>query len=292
MPVIGMGAATAEQDLKSFQVQVGLQNTAFLNVNRSDAEASFKAFTTMAGQRHGYTLDIKIQVFDNAHTFAPVVTNQVIHILVIDVWDYLEINLGDNIEPRFVFARSGGPGEKYLLMTRQDSNFKSLSDLCGKEAVLVRSTNAKMGPKWLESLTREAQLGMPGDFFGKLELVEKPSLAALPVFFGKKQACIITRAGFEVMKELNPQVGRELAPLMVSDELIETIVCINRRDWPTPEGREELLRAIEELQQDPAGQQILRLFKAERALPFRPEHLETMRKLKATLSRGLVKDNP
>jgi len=286
------GALASDQELKQATFQIGMGSRAFLNVNRNDAEASFKVFINTAAKKRGYRIELVLSYFDTPTAFAAALTNQVTHLAAIDVWDYLDMNLGGFMEPRYILAKSGKPWQKYLLLTRSDSGLKSLADLRGKSIGLILANNARMAMTWIEAQLMESQLGKAGEFFGRIEIVDKPTLAVLPVFFGKKQACIVTQDGFAVMKELNPNVGRQLVPLLASDELTENIIFINTQQWTPPELKNDFLRAIDELHQDPAGQQILRLFKADQAVPFRAEYLETMRKLKATVARRLDKGHP
>jgi len=71
------------------------------------------------------------------------------------------------------------------------------------------------------------------------------------------------------MKELNPQVGRDLQVVAVSDSLADIVLCLNNRGWTTEKSKADTMTALRELHLEPAGQQILTLFKIDQLIPSR-----------------------
>ena len=275
-----------DQPIKNASLRVGLASTAFLGVNRNDAEASFKLLIASAAKRKRYLVDLKMEYFDSVPSFTAVITNNLLHLASIDVWDYLDMQIESYMEPAYIISRQGRPGETYQLLTRQGSGINALRELHRKPILLYRANNAKAAPIWLESILSEEGLGSSQRFFSKVDVVDKPTLAALPVFFGKVDACIISSGSFEVMKELNPELGNKLTALRVSEELVENIIFVSRNNWISNETRKDLMKTVEDLAADAAGLQMLRMFKSDGILPFRPELLNSMRKLKATIHGG------
>jgi len=290
-PVTLLAAGDALK-LTSAKVRVGIRSSTFVNVNRNDAEASLKTFVSTLAKRRGYRVEIEIEYFEDSVAFVAAMTNRMIHLATVDSWEYVDMNLARFMEPSFVLTQSGKTWQRYLLLTRTDSGLKSLADLRGKSVGIIRASNAKMAMPWIESKLMECQFGKPDRFFGNIEMVDKPTLTVLPVFFGKKQACVVNQDGFEVMKELNPNVGRQLVPMLASDELTENIVLLNAHDWTPPQLKNDVMEAIEELHQDPAGQQLLHMFKCDKAIPFQAQQLDTMRKLRAATARWHTQSNP
>jgi hypothetical protein len=118
-----------------------------------------------------------------------------------------------------------------------------------------------------------------------MESVGKPSAAVLPVFFGKKQACVVDESGFDVMTELNPQVGKGLQTVAVSEPLVDGVLCLNSSGWSSETYKQDVIKALGELHLEPAGQQILTLFKTDQLIPFQEKYLETARNLWARHER-------
>jgi hypothetical protein len=129
---------------------------------------------------------------------------------------------------------------------------------------------------WIEVLLHEDDLGPADRFFSSLSSVSTPSEAVLPVFFGKLGAGVVDHNSFEVMKEMNPQLGSRLRVLAVSSPLLNGILCVDTRPVSY---RGELMRGLRELDQTAAGKQILMVFKANRLKPVNTEDLERVRTL-------------
>jgi ABC-type phosphate/phosphonate transport system substrate-binding protein len=129
---------------------------------------------------------------------------------------------------------------------------------------------------WIEVLVHEDGLGPADRFFISMSSVSTPSAAVLPVFFGKVGAGVVDRASFEVMKEMNPQLGSRLRVLAMSPPLMKDILCVDKRHIAY---REDLMRALRELPQTAAGAQILMVFKSDRLKPVDAEELERVRTL-------------
>jgi phosphonate transport system substrate-binding protein len=135
---------------------------------------------------------------------------------------------------------------------------------------------------WLDTLLLSQKLGTQKTFFGRREVVTKPTAAILPVFFGKKTACVVDEASFDLMKELNPQVGQQLQVVAMSDTFANVVVCLREEGWRSAQEKAKAIRSLNELHLNPVGQQTCTLFKIDRMVPFQDSELDTIRKLRAT----------
>ena len=193
-------------------------------------------------------------------------------LVLLDPLEYFELSGLGLLDPAFFGAKGKGDGAaQYLLLARQDQEITSLADLRGKSLVSYASSRAEMARKWIDVLLHENGLGPADRFFGALNSVTSPSAAVLPVFFGKTGAGVVDRASFEVMKEMNPQLGSRLRVLAVSPALVDGILCVHKQ---LSEYRAELLQSLRELHQEPAGSQILLVFKSNRLKPMDPQLLD------------------
>ena len=253
-------------------------------MNQTDVEAGYKVLAQTVGRRRGYLVTAKVQVFDDAAEFESLLQDETVRLIILDAWRYLGMDTRQ-ITPFFVSSEQGKVGKQYLLLTRQGSGLNTLTDLRGKEIVVYEVANTTQGRVWLETLLLENHCGTPEEFFARTDGVGKTTAAVLPVFFGKKQACVVDRASFELMKELNPQVGEKIQVLAASDPVVDSLVCLRNSGWPPGTFREDLIQTLTEFHLEPAGAQILTLFKTDRLIPFEETQLDTMRKLRATYNR-------
>ena len=121
----------------------------------------------------------------------------------------------------------------------------------------------------------------PEKFFGAVEVVAKPAMAILPVFFGKTPACIVDGPSFDLMRELNPQVGERLQVVAISDNFADGIICLSENGWRSEKDKADIIQSITNVHLDPVGQQMCVLFKIDRMVPFEDAQLDTIRKLRA-----------
>ena len=133
-----------------------------------------------------------------------------------------------------------------------------------------------------DALLLTQHLEKQGVFFGHVETVLKPTAAILPVFFGKKDACMVDEASFDLMKELNPQVGQQLQVVAMSEPFANPVVYLREDGWRSSTEKEEALQGLRDLNRNPAGQQICTLFGIDGLNPFDDAQLESIRKLQET----------
>jgi hypothetical protein len=80
------------------------------------------------------------------------------------------------------------------------------------------------------------------------------------------------------MVSLNPQLGRELTILVESPNFVKAIIGINKKQR-TEEYRKLIEESLAELHQEPNGQQLLSIFRLEKLVPFKTEHLSSIKEL-------------
>lgn len=274
------GLLPVSAELPPLVLEIGFLRYAFSNVNRNDAEAAFKVFVATLARKRGYAAQSNVHVYDEASDFEPDIRAGKLQLAIIDAWRLLAMDIRPVVEPAFVTSHGAETGKRYLLLTRRDSGLDRLADLRGRDLAAVDITNASLGQYWLETLLVAENLGVPKSFFSRYEIVNKPSSAVLPVFFGRKPACVVDEVSFELLKELNPQVGNSLQVVRTSDPLVDGVLCVSRAGWASDQQRQDVLRALGELHAEPDGQQLLTLFKTGPLVPFSDAQLETVRRLR------------
>lgn len=270
---------------RPLSLRVGMTEYAFSGLNANDAEAAFKVLARNVGKHRGYAVSTQIRSFPDAHGLKAAIQSRQVNFAIMNAWDYVDMNLQEIMPAVCVPSVRGTVGDHYLVLTRRGGPFKTLEDLRGRELLQLKEVNAAMGRFWLRVWLLERQLGSPETFFGRVTEVNKATAAVLPVFFDRQPACLVSENAFEVMRELNPQVGEQLAPRLRSDRLLDGLVCLATEGWPSPQQRQDVLDTLLNLSQDPAGRQLLTLFRIDVLVPFQEHHLESVRQLHAVFER-------
>ena len=284
-------SAQGEASLPRLVLHVGYTRSSLRAMNVSDTAAAFRVFAQTVGRRRGYEVDPDARIFESAADCESEIKKGGINIAILDTWDYLGMDIHQAMEPEFVHVDQGEVSKEYLLLTRRGSGLLDLADLRGKDLLVLEGKGGNLSRAWLDTLLMARHLGTKESFFGKMVTAARPAAAVLPVFFGAKPACLVDRAAFQIMSELNPQVGSNLAIAAVSDKYLENVTCLSRAGWPSERARQDVIRAMAELHLEPNGRQILELFKLNKLVPFKDEYLETARKLRA-VSDTLMKEKP
>ncbi len=108
----------------------------------------------------------------------------------------------------------------------------------------------------------DSGFGRASGFFGRIARNKNAAQVVLPLFFGKADACLTTRASFKVMVELNPQLNTRLHVLAASPGLVPSLFAF-RANYTSPY-RAQILEAMDQFGESPAGRQILALIHADR----------------------------
>ena len=221
-----------------------------------------------------------VLAYDDTAAFAAAFREGRLHLATLDTWQFLELEREPNLRPYFVAAANGQVGRKYLVVVRKGKGIRTPADLRGLSVLCLESIRNNVCRSWLETVLPDDPASPASAFFDTFEIVAKPTTAVLPVFFGQKPACIVDETGFNLMKELNPQVGLELEVIATSPRFTDTVICLGEQPWTgPPEAKADTVRAMTDLAADAAGRQVLALFKISGLVPFSEEQIATVRAL-------------
>lgn len=285
---IGAAAEPAPApELRRAHLEVVYSASIFRTLSRNDAMAAIRVWVDTVGRQKGFQLDCKVSVAEDVPELKRRLLAGNTGIVILDPLEYLELEGLGLLEPAFIGVNKEGelPGQ-FLLIDVQGSGSGAVSGLRGKSLAVEAVSRADLGRKWLEILLREAGLGPADGFFSSMSSVPNPSAAVLPVFFGKLGAGVVDKLSFDVMKEMNPQLGSKLRVVAASPPLLQAILCVDKRHV---EHRQQLMESLLELHRDVAGRQILLVFKSNRLIPTAPHALEPVRSLWVKYRRAAVK---
>ena len=215
---------------------VGMAGVCFLDVNRNDATAAYKVYLEGQGRRMGKVYQADPRIYDDTSSFEAAIQQQPLQMAVMEAWQFLTMDIHRQMKPVFSVMVNGKVGRKYLVLTRRDSGLSTLRSLGGRTILQSSVAAGLVGKTWLDTLLLSEDLESQERFFESVKVVTKPTAAVLPVFFGQIPACVVDEPCFEVMNELNPQVGRALQVIASSDPFADVVLCL-REDGSFPPRR-------------------------------------------------------
>lgn len=247
----------------------------FASSNRNDAMSSMKVFIDALAVHKNLRLDTRIQVTPSIEEVGRGLRDKSVDMLLLDTMEYLNLSKTNSLEVIAIGSSKGQvPTHHYLLLVR-DPAVSNVSELAGKDLLISSRTKWDFGIAWMESLLAEARLGRIKTFFGSMNSNYRPSSCVLPLFFGKTDACVVDSLNYELLKELNPQLGK-LKAIARTEPIFEGLLAMPTDPHPY---RREIIESVHELHRLPSGEQILTIFKVGPMVPPPQGVVENMRRL-------------
>ncbi len=258
---------------KDSVLTVGYSSKLFFDVDIRDAKAATKMWTDMLIRKMGNKYEkSEIHILHDSSAMDKALRMREIDILVLFSQEFIEMRDRTPIVP--VYAADYGKyfyHELYLLV-RNDSGLSRIADLKGKRLIIETGQKGSIPMIWLETVFAKETVPLMRES-AQIKEAMKASQAVLPVFFRQADACVVGRNSYETMVELNPQVGRELKVIATSPHYLTGVVCL-RKDYYHAH-KEMIDETLKALYSEPQGQQIMKLFRINRLVPFKQEYLKT-----------------
>jgi phosphonate transport system substrate-binding protein len=259
-PPAGGGEPVAPKSVEP--IRFAFSSRMFSDVNENDAKASVKAWGLALARERNVPMNTEPIIVSGVAELARALRSASIDGAAVVSEEFLGLDpelQGTNF---FISSIAGSYTEVYLLLASAKSGVTNLGGLAGRSLAIFDNPRASLAPLWLDLLTAEQGLGEPEKHFGQIVKARKLAKVVLPVFFGEKDACVVTRRGFDTMCELNPQVRAQLRVLAASPELVPAVGFM-RRGYNSPL-RGILMSGLRGLEKSPAGTQVLTLFQCDR----------------------------
>lgn len=242
-------------------LRFGFSSLVFGEVNENDARASLKVWSKTLGAERGVPVNPAVQILTDLRDIRNALQRQEVDAVTITTEEFWILRRSVPLGPIILGRPNGEVTEEYLLLVHRDHPAARLADLRGQRVAFLTTSRASLAPVWIETLLLEENLGLAENFWGTVARSAKLSRVILPVFFRQVDACVVTRAGFRTMTELNPQVGLQLKILAQSPPLVPDLFCF-RSDLVSPH-RDALMEGAARIAETPAGRQTLMLFQSE-----------------------------
>jgi ABC-type phosphate/phosphonate transport system substrate-binding protein len=253
-------ASIAEASGRPFRL--AFSSSMFTEVNESDARAAMKIWIMTVAEERGLWVDPEPFIAGNIDELARVCRSPRIDGCAVILPEYARLSREIDFSHFAVGISNGAFTEEYLLLTRRDSGLERIEQLRGRRVAVLHNPRMSLALIWLDTLMLEAGLDPADAWFGETVLKKSPAHTALPVFFSKIDACLMTRSSFEMMAELNPQLQEQLHAMAASPPFVPSGFAyrMDASDSFLP----LMIEAMEQLRESPAGLQILQLVQAER----------------------------
>jgi len=284
--VLWVSAAAQPPGPERFNVVIGFSARVLGKANRNDLTAAMKAWMhTLVTERH-LAADAHLEVFNSVDALALALRQERVDVASVSVDDFIVLERMVPLAGMFSVRTNGKPSDQYVVLVRRYRAWKGLAELRGEASVILDKPRTLMAPVWLDTELLRRRLPVAARFFSKVTYAEKPNLAIMPLFFKRAGVVLMTRAGFETACELNPQLGKELAVLMTSQELLSSVGAYraNATSSSVAMYRREALR----LGETAAGKLILNLFQTEAIVELKESDLRATRALLAEHAKLLA----
>jgi phosphonate transport system substrate-binding protein len=269
---------TENEQLHLESLAIGYSASVFSNVDHTDAKAATKVWADMIMRRKGATVESETMVLKDLPALEKALAGKKVDLIFLLPQQYLEVRDRLPIVPLVISAPREGLYEEFVLLVRKDSAVSTLRELRKKQLNVETDQKGTLPLMWLETLLmKEGKLMDAKQFFASVKATRKPSQTILPVFFRQADGCVVTRASFNTMAELNPQLLKEIRVIAVSPPFVTAIGCL-RKDY-YEKYNSLLTEHLVNLHEDPQGKQILTLFGKGRLVLFKSPYLASVEAL-------------
>jgi len=249
----------AEPALPPFRM--AFSSSMFSEVHENDARAAMKVWIMTVAKDLDIQVDPDPNIFSSIEEMSRFGRANSVDGFGITTPEYPYLSREIPFDRFAIGVRDKSISEEYVLLVHRYSGVNTLHQLKGRSLNVLNNPRMSLALIWLDTVLLETGQKQSKDFFRQIKLNSKASQVALPVFFGRDDACLMSQASFKVMGELNPQLNQRLRTLIVSPAFVPSGFAF-RADHASPT-RSNIVRALTKLGESAAGRQILLLTKAD-----------------------------
>jgi phosphonate transport system substrate-binding protein len=253
------------------QFRIGFTRSIFKNRNEGDILAAMGVWARTITRERGIQVNPDMLVYDSLAEAVDNVRTKQVEAITLSLAEYSSFPADLLCGPYFRHETHGGTHVEFVLLGQKGSRGVQMEDLRGATLIAHDGTDLPLGVDWLDAHLMMSGLGPLSNFFSRVDRSSKLSSAVLRVFFGKNEACLVMREGFESMAELNPQVSKQLTVIRASPRIIPSLFSF--RSTLSEADKQLLFREILRLHESVTGEQVLRIFKSSRMAEVDGEEL-------------------
>jgi ABC-type phosphate/phosphonate transport system substrate-binding protein len=271
------GPARAAEKSHPDIFRVGFSSKVFLDVDIRDAQVAMDMYARELNRIVGVETPARASIFMDTHAMAEAILRKEVDMPILPALDFLRYQDKVPCEPVFMATNQIGERQERLLLVRKDGGIARLDHLKGKTMVIPTFLRDEVSSLWFETLLAREGLPEMKHFLGSTREVNKASQGIMALFFRQADAAITIRSAFEIMTQLNPQVGQDLAVIAKSKPYLGTVSCLHKN--LDKDLRQIILERAVKLHEAPNLRQMFTLLQTERIVHFRPDQLENLLEL-------------
>jgi ABC-type phosphate/phosphonate transport system substrate-binding protein len=260
--LVALSGESHADDSSANSFRIGFSRSMFTDVNENDVLAAVKVWGhTVAKESHIPTVAEPF-VFKEYATMLDALRRKQIDVMALTLVEFGPLSKEINFGPIFVADTGERFTVQYILLVHGGGVIRNVSELKGRSIAFHQNSMTCLSEIWLDTLLCQNGLPSVRNISGKVTTDTKLGKVVLPVFFRQADACVVTQSGFETLKELNPQLEKQLKIIATSSEIVPALFAF-RADYAPP-FKADLMAALHDLHKSPAGHQVLTIFKCDR----------------------------
>lgn len=269
---------------------IGFMYDLFSGVDINDAQAGVKIWVSKIVKINNLfnKYNVKVKIYTSVNQVISQMQQDNLSMLSLTTQDYLNYGSKIGLEPALVPSINNDAGAYYYLLVKKDKNYNSLKDLKNITIGLTSQGSHQASVLWLDELLAKDQLPQKEKYFKKIIYSEKESDLILNLFFDQTDACIVSNHDFQLMKELNPQIGSQLKTILISPKYLWGIVCYTMLF--DNKAKNLFYESALKFQNLPSGKQLFSLLKIDKLIPFKQEYLDNFKTLLKNYDRLVIRN--
>ncbi len=256
-PTICAGSETAPAN----PFIVAFMDSMFPQVNKNDVEAVIKVWSDTLAHEQVMENGTVTRIIQTVPELVSEMKAGKVDAVGMTVIEYEELLHSVAVDPLFLNFIGDEFTEQFVLLAHKDSNINTFEDLRDKSLVINTTPRTCIIKEWLDLQLVRNNLSISDSLTSRIINKPKPSETILPVFFRQADACLTSKHSFDLMSELNPQVGRQLKVLAISEPLITTMFAF-RKSFESPD-KEVIIKILDHFEKAVGGEQILLIFQSD-----------------------------
>lgn len=266
---------TVTQETKTVHIG-GLSQLLFDRKSNNIAIATEMFFKEIA--KHMEVEHTVLTIYNNTSDMRKAMQEGRLDSVFVNPIDYLDLDSHIHPDFRYTLTFGSAPEQRIYLLVNNSKSLNDISQLQGKRLSIPKGYI--LGRLYLDIVL--AQAGQPPmeEFFSGIHYTNNPDAAVIDVFFKKADLSVTSDLAYSLASELNPQIPKKTDILSSSPPYIPFVIGVNKQ---VPEDiLMDLDSILQQVNNEPRIRKILSLFSAKDLVKIKPEHLDSLSKLKRT----------
>lgn len=254
-------------------LEIGFSKKVFYNVDIRDAAAAAHLITLKTVQEMKKNVQLTTIIYENNDEIIADLKAKKLDLITVLSEDLPELIEQNIVDPFLIEIEKDEIYEHYVLCARRDMPGSGLKALANKTLILSVWVESDLPTYWLNSLLNENHLPSVSSFFSQIDMIQRPEQAVMRVFFCKSDVCLVQKQTFEVLKEMNPQIAKDITIIEESPGFVNGVLCLNRSLTDEHDNRSLIEETLLNMKQTTGGEQLMELFDIDDFLPYEDAYL-------------------